>query len=81
MQPVRDRRWHADGSLTARSVWCTQLGCEVHWHPESDEYVCPCHDGRFDAAGRPIAGPPARPLGQLAVRLDGERVVIPHPIG
>jgi len=64
---------HPDGTVTARSLWCTHMGCEVRWHPESSEYVCPCHDGRFDADGRPLAGPPSRPLRAVRLVVD-ERV-------
>lgn len=56
---------------TARTLVCTHRGCPVIWKEELAVYHCPCHDGRFDADGRPIAGPPNRPLRTLAVSLDG----------
>lgn len=67
----------ADGTVTARSLWCTHMGCEIHWQPEASQYVCPCHDGRFDADGRPVAGPPTRPLRRLAPILRGDRLILP----
>jgi len=67
----------ADGTVTARSLWCTHMGCEVRWHPEANQYVCPCHDGRFSADGRPIAGPPTRPLRRLAPILHEDRLILP----
>jgi Rieske Fe-S protein len=54
------------------------MGCEVHWHPESQEYVCPCHDGLFDPDGRPIAGPPTRPLRAVSLLVDERVAVIPN---
>jgi Rieske Fe-S protein len=73
-RPVELRR---TGSVVeARSLWCTHYGCVVHWDPSTGEYVCPCHDGRFDSRGRPIAGPPTAPLRLLAVSLTGDTVTI-----
>ena len=42
----------------ARSSRCPHLGCPVRWNGRRHEYECPCHQGRFDAAGLPLAGPP-----------------------
>ncbi len=53
---------------------CTHLMCPVIPAVESGELHCPCHDGVFDLlTGRPLAGPPRRPLARvtLAVR-DGQ---------
>jgi len=43
---------------------CTHLSCGVIPDPHApDKLFCPCHHGYFDCAtGRPIAGPPRRPL-------------------
>lgn len=53
--------------VTARSLWCTHLGCEVKWNGEQKKYFCPCHEGVYNAKGFPIAGPPPRPLDKLQV--------------
>lgn len=37
---------------------CPHLGCIVHWQPANQEFFCPCHNGRFNAAGEGIEGPP-----------------------
>jgi nitrite reductase/ring-hydroxylating ferredoxin subunit len=53
---------------------CPHLGCRLGWKAESAEYVCPCHAGRFDARGQPLAGPPAAAgLAMLACELEIER--------
>ena len=49
-------------SATVFSNKCTHLACRVTWLPESQEYLCPCHDGIFNAAGEVTAGPPPSPL-------------------
>lgn len=66
----------AGGAVRARMLRCTHMGCVVRWRPEADEYVCPCHDGRYDANGNPIVGPPPRPLATVPVSIRGSRVVL-----
>ena len=46
---------------------CTHMGCAVAVAEEG--FLCPCHAGRYDTAGRPIAGPPERPLAVLPVHV------------
>lgn len=41
---------------------CTHLACRVHWQEEVQEYICPCHNGRFGREGEVLGGPPPRPL-------------------
>ncbi len=64
------------GAATARSLWCTHLGCEVRWNETTATYDCPCHEGRFDAAGRVLGGPPGAPLRDVATRVSGDRLVL-----
>lgn len=45
--------------FAALSSVCPHLGCRVHWEPHNARYFCPCHNGAFDAEGRPTEGPPA----------------------
>jgi Rieske Fe-S protein len=63
-------------SVTARMLRCTHMGCVVRWQADADEYFCPCHQGRYDANGNPIAGPPPRPLSLVPVSIQGRRVVL-----
>lgn len=63
-------------TVVARSLLCTHQGCEVAWSDAEAAYLCPCHDGRFDAAGVPLYGPPRRPLHTFAVARDGDRFVL-----
>lgn len=44
------------------SSLCTHLACRVNWREEEQQYVCPCHDGRFGREGEVLSGPPPRPL-------------------
>jgi Rieske Fe-S protein len=63
----------ADGRLVAYGQRCSHLSCAVIPEPGRGQLRCPCHNGYFEIhEGRPIAGPPRRPLPRitLAVR-DG----------
>jgi Rieske Fe-S protein len=51
---------------------CTHLGCVVFWDRSDQHFECPCHEGFFNLEGRPIAGPPERPLGRINTEIrDG----------
>ena len=62
----------AGNVLLAYNQKCTHLSCAVI--PKVDEGVirCPCHEGVFEmATGRPIAGPPQRPLERILIEIRG----------
>ncbi len=57
----------------ALSAICTHLGCIVAWDAGRRQIACPCHAGLFDLNGRPVAGPPPRPLPEMKVAvIDGD---------
>ena len=59
-----------DGSLLAYDQKCTHLSCAVVPALADGKLHCPCHHGYFDlATGRPLAGPPRRPLPRVLVRV------------
>jgi cytochrome b6-f complex iron-sulfur subunit len=53
------------GEYAALTAVCTHLGCVVQWQEGKGEFLCPCHGGRFSAAGAVLGGPPPRPLETL----------------
>lgn len=59
-----------DEGYLALSARCTHRGCEVIWDGGSHEFVCPCHNGRFDAEGHQTSGPPRKPLPALPTKID-----------
>jgi Rieske Fe-S protein len=62
-------------TLIAYSQKCTHLSCAVLPHVDERVIRCPCHNGFFDlASGRPIAGPPRRPLSVVHLRIRGNEI-------
>lgn len=56
--------------LVAYDRACTHLLCPVIAQPERGRLHCPCHEGNFDlATGRPISGPPERPLPRIRLEV------------
>ncbi len=65
-----------DGEVVAYSQVCTHLSCAVVYRPAGDEFFCPCHHGYFSTGdGRPLAGPPQRPLPRIRIERDGDDLV------
>ena len=57
-------------ALVAYSQSCTHLSCAVVPRLQENCMHCPCHEGYFDLqSGRPIAGPPRRPLPRIALEV------------
>ncbi len=62
----------AETRFVAYSQKCTHLSCAVIPQPDQGVLRCPCHEGLFDvASGRPIAGPPRRPLPTVQLQIRG----------
>jgi Rieske Fe-S protein len=64
------------GGVTARSLLCTHMGCEVRWSQATRTYHCPCHGGVYDAGGEVVAGPPSHALRSAPVRIQGDTVLL-----
>lgn len=63
----------ADGTFKVLSAICPHLGCSVSWQKGQNEFVCPCHGGRFAPNGKHISGPPPRGMDPLPTRVqDGK---------
>lgn len=65
-------RVHPDGEdqVTVLSAVCTHTGCNVAWHTDVDQFICPCHNGTYNIQGEVVAGPPPKPLPRLPVRIE-----------
>ncbi len=57
-------------TLVAYSQKCTHLACAVVPDAQAGRLLCPCHHGYFETStGRPLAGPPQRPLPKITLRV------------
>lgn len=63
----------AEERFVAYDQQCTHLLCPVVPQPVEGKLHCPCHNGWFDLeTGRPLAGPPRRPLPRVTLEVrDG----------
>jgi menaquinol-cytochrome c reductase iron-sulfur subunit len=60
-------------AITSR---CAHVGCPVRWVDAAERFICPCHGGVYDLLGRPVGGPPVRPLDRFYTRVVGEFVQV-----
>lgn len=59
-----------DKTLIAYNQKCTHLSCAVIPSATPGCLRCPCHHGSFDTlTGRPLAGPPRRPLTRIVLEV------------
>ena len=69
-----------DGKIRALSTVCTHLGCRAAWQEHSQQFVCPCHIGIFDADGKVVSGPPPQPLQEFAVEVKAGNIYVSVPL-
>lgn len=63
-------------TFVAYEQQCTHLTCPVIPQVEVGELHCPCHEGVFDLrTGRPLSGPPRRPLARVTLAIQDGDVV------
>lgn len=65
---------NANGELKAFDSKCTHAGCNVGY--QGTQIYCNCHGGTYDLNGKNIAGPPPRPLTELHVEVEGDRLFV-----
>ena len=58
---------------------CAHLGCRTTWHPEIENFICPCHDGHFDTLGYIVSGPPPRPPDEFATKIENGNLFVTLP--
>jgi Rieske Fe-S protein len=65
----------SERSVVAYSQKCTHLSCAVIPDVAAGVIRCPCHEGIFDlATGRPMAGPPRRPLALVTLEIRDSEI-------
>jgi arsenite oxidase small subunit len=58
-------------SIVAYSVFCQHMGCPVEYQPKIREFVCPCHQTRYDPErlGSIIQGLAMQPLPRIRLQV------------
>jgi cytochrome b6-f complex iron-sulfur subunit len=68
---------NSDGSLTAVSMLCTHVCCQLSYIPTAKIFYCQCHQSEFDLSGKVIRGPAYFDLPTIKLRVDGSGNVFP----
>lgn len=55
---------------------CSHLACNVIWNKDTRMFECPCHTGRFDPDGKPVSGPPKKPLSLLSHKVEEGKLLV-----
>ncbi len=53
---------------------CSHKACTVEYFPARQQFICPCHKGRYDRFGQVLSGKPQHPLRQLKAEWRGEEL-------
>ena len=66
----------SSGGPVVFSAICSHLGCLVSYHKEKQEFICPCHGGKYDLTGRNIFGPPPAPLTRFPLKIQDGMLLV-----
>lgn len=58
-------------SVNVVSRYCTHQGCVV-----GNDYICACHNSRFDKDGSVLQGPASSPLTTYSAKVSGDSILI-----
>src|SRR3990167_8566517 len=56
---------NGDGKILKLSPVCTNLGCVIDWDSSNKNWVCPCHNAKYNSKGLVIQGPAKKDLERL----------------
>ncbi len=51
------------------SLVCTHKACTVRWQAAENQFVCPCHQGKYTAQGIVVSGKPPAPLQKFVTQV------------
>lgn len=63
---------NAKGNIVIFSLVCRHKRCTVEWKPNVSEFHCPCHEGKYNADGKVLSGPPPGPMNKFKHEERGE---------
>ncbi|MEA1891236.1 MAG: ubiquinol-cytochrome c reductase iron-sulfur subunit [Campylobacterota bacterium] len=55
---------------------CTHLGCIPAFREDTNDFLCACHGGKFDASGLVTQVPPPRGFDIPPFKIDGNKLVL-----
>lgn len=59
---------NSGNEIYALSSSCSHLGCLVAWSRQKQQFLCPCHGGKYSITGEVLSGPPPLPLSRMPLR-------------
>ena len=65
-----------DGGFMALYHRCTHLGCSVPWNQAENQFICPCHNSKFDTRGTVLNPPAPRPLDLFPVAFAEGQIIV-----
>lgn len=65
---------NTEQGISAFNATCTHLGCLVKWLPDKNEFLCPCHAGRYSQTGKVLGGPPPEPLHRIDIEIQDDQI-------
>ena len=68
---------NSDDSYKAISGICTHQGCIIsNFEGSSNDFVCPCHNSKFDMNGNVVQGPASTNLAGYNTRVENNSLII-----
>lgn len=64
----------APDKLVALSAVCPHLGCAIGW--DKNNFICPCHDSKFDPDGKVLGGPSKRAMDPLPLEIKNGKILL-----
>lgn len=55
---------------------CTHQNCSVNWQFDGSNFICTCHNSKFDTSGAVTQGPATRDLEEFEVEREGNTLTI-----
>jgi menaquinol-cytochrome c reductase iron-sulfur subunit len=62
--------------LDVRSAVCPHLGCPIGYDGGQNNYLCACHNSRFELSGAMKSGPSKRGMDQLPIAVKDGRLML-----
>lgn len=66
----------ANQRLVAVNPTCTHRGCTVEWSGDTESFVCPCHEAKFDVNGQVLQGPAKNALNTYNVKIEDNSILV-----